>query len=104
MLFIQLGQEVSLSPIAILVFLIGFLGLLESRDLLSFLISSEISLLGLNLYIITISFIHGDYLGQLYAVCVLALTAADSSVGLSLLVALYQHSGRVRFACGLLRG
>ena len=86
-----------LLPLATCIFLIGFLGFLESKDFLSLLINTEIIMLGLNFYIITSSLLWGDYLGQMYALCFLAITAAETAIGLGLLILVYRTKGNIVF-------
>jgi NADH-quinone oxidoreductase subunit K len=54
-------------------------------------------LLGINFYLITLSVIYSNYLGQVYALCFLSLTAAETAVGLGLLITLYRIKGSVQF-------
>ena len=86
-----------LLPLALCIFFIGFLGFLESKDFLSLLINTEIIMLGLNFYLITSSLSWGDYSGQLYALCFLAITAAETAIGLGLLILLYRTKGNIVF-------
>jgi len=87
-----------LIPLAICVFLIGIIGFLESRDFLTLLVNTEIMMLGINFYLITLSIISGTQLGQLYALCLLAVTAAETAVGLGLLILLYRSKGQITFS------
>jgi NADH-quinone oxidoreductase subunit K len=86
-----------LLPLTTCIFLIGFLGFLESKDFLSLLINTEIIMLGLNFYVITSSLAWGDYLGQVYALCFLAITAAETAIGLGLLILVYRTKGNIVF-------
>jgi NADH-quinone oxidoreductase subunit K len=86
-----------LLPLALCIFFIGFLGFLESKDFLSLLINTEIIMLGLNFYLITSSLVWGDYTGQVYALCFLAITAAETAIGLGLLILLYRTKGNIIF-------
>jgi len=86
-----------LIPLAISIFLVGLIGFLESRDFLTLLINVEIMMLGLNFYLITSSIVSGTYLGQVYALCFLAVTAAETAVGLGLLILLYRSKGQIVF-------
>jgi len=79
------------------IFLVGVVGFLESHEFLSLLINVEIIMLGINFYLITCSLIIGDYYGQLYAICFLAVTAAETAVGLGILILLYRAKGRIGF-------
>jgi NADH-quinone oxidoreductase subunit K len=86
-----------LLPLALCIFLVGFIGFWESREFLSLLINIEIMMLGMNFYLITTSLGFGDYVGQVYALCFLAVTAAETAVGLGLLILLYRAKGRITF-------
>lgn len=86
-----------LLPISIGIFLIGFLGFSEASDFVTVLINTELMLLGINFYLITLSVIYSNYLGQVYALCFLSLTAAETAVGLGLLITLYRIKGSVQF-------
>jgi NADH-quinone oxidoreductase subunit K len=76
---------------------VGVVGFLESREFLSLLINIEIMMLGINFYLITSSLVWGDYFGQLYSLCFLAVTAAETVIGLGLLILLYRAKGRITF-------
>jgi NADH-quinone oxidoreductase subunit K len=84
-------------PLAVCIFLVGFVGFLESVEFLSLLINIEIIILGINFYLITCSLIAGDYYGQLYALCFLAVTAAETAIGLGILILLYRAKGHIGF-------
>lgn len=86
-----------LFPLAICIFLIGFVGFIESRDFLTLLVNTELMMLGINFYLITTSIIYGSYEGQIYALCFLAVTAAETAIGLGLLILLYRSKGQITF-------
>jgi len=86
-----------LIPLATSIFLFGLVGFLESKEFLSVLINTEIMMLGINFHLITHSILWGDYAGQVYALCFLAVTAAETAVGLGLLILLYRTKGRITF-------
>jgi len=77
--------------------MIGLIGFLESREFLSVLINTEIMMLGINFHLITSSLIWGDYYGQVYALCFLAITAAETAIGLGILILLYRTKGKIDF-------
>jgi NADH-quinone oxidoreductase subunit K len=54
-------------------------------------------MLGVNFYLITTSIFYGSYEGQVYALCFLAVTAAETAIGLGLLVLLYRSKGQITF-------
>jgi NADH-quinone oxidoreductase subunit K len=73
------------------VFLIGVLGLvLNKRNLLILLMSIELMLLGLNLNFIFFSVYLDDILGQVFALYVLTVAAAESAIGLAILTVYYK--------------
>ena len=89
-----------------IIFLIGVLGVVVNRkNLLTLLMSIELLLLSINLILIFAS-IHLDSLwGQLLAFFVLVVAAAESAVGLSILVAYYRVKGSIAIHyINLLRG
>lgn len=86
-----------LFPLSICIFLIGFVGFIESRDFLTLLVNTELMMLGLNFYLITIALMYGSYEGQVYALCFLAVTAAETAIGLGLLILFYRSKGQITF-------
>jgi len=84
-------------PLTIAIFLIGLISFLESKEFLSVLINTEIMMLGINFNLITSSILWGDYFGQVYALCFLAITAAETAVGLGILILLYRTKGKIQF-------
>jgi NADH-quinone oxidoreductase subunit K len=93
----NLNYIYDLFPLAICIFLIGFVGFIESRDFLTLLVNTELMMLGLNFYLITASLMYGSYEGQVYALCFLAVTAAETAIGLGLLILFYRSKGQITF-------
>lgn len=77
-------------------FFIGLVGIFFNRkNVLITLMSIELMLLSVNLiFLITSSFID-DIVGQIYAVFVLTIAAAESSIGLAILVVYYRLRGTI---------
>ena len=69
-------------------FATGALGVLARRSPLIILLSLEIMLNGCNLALIAFSRRFGEIDGQIFALCVMAVAAAEVVVGLGLIVAL----------------
>ena len=86
-----------LIPLATSIFLIGLAGFLESREFLSLLVNTEIMMLGVNFHLITSAVVWGDYYGQVYALCFVAITAAETAIGLGILILLYRVKGKISF-------
>jgi NADH-quinone oxidoreductase subunit K len=74
--------------ISAILFSIGALGVLLRRSPLIVLLSLEIMLNGGNLALITFSRQQGDGAGQIFAIAVMAVAAAEVVVGLGLIVAM----------------
>ncbi len=73
--------------VSALLFSIGTLGVLLRRSPLIVLLSLEIMLNSANLALISLSRLHGDHDGQIFALAVMAVAASEVVVGLGLIVA-----------------
>jgi NADH-quinone oxidoreductase subunit K len=83
------GPEVAwYLAIAASLFAIGAAGVLLRRSPLIVLLSLEIMLNGANLALIAFSRHHGEASGQIFALAVMAVAAAEVVVGLGMIVAL----------------
>jgi NADH-quinone oxidoreductase subunit K len=69
-------------------FSIGALGVMLRRSPLIVLLSLEIMLNGANLAFVAFARLHGDLNGQIVAISVMAVAAAEVCVGLGLIVAI----------------
>ena len=63
--------------IALLMFIIGLVGILRRQNLIMLFISSEILLNAANLALIAASKAHNDLNGQIFALFVMAIAAAE---------------------------
>lgn len=80
-----------LLSISTIIFLLGALGLvLNKRNLLIILMSIELMLLGLNLNFVFFSVYLDDILGQIFALYVLTVAAAESAIGLAIFTVYYR--------------
>jgi len=79
------------------IFFIGLVSFLESQEFLSILVNTEIMMLGANFHLTTSAVLWGDYVGQAYALCFLAITAAETALGLGILILIYRTKGRITF-------
>jgi NADH-quinone oxidoreductase subunit K len=83
------GPEVAwYLAVAAFLFATGALGVLLRRSPLIVLLSLEIMLNGGNLALIAFARHHGDQTGQIFALAVMAVAAAEVVVGLGLIVAI----------------
>ena len=74
--------------VAAALFGIGSLGVMLRRSPLIVLLSLEIMLNGANLALIAFAHQHGDLDGQIFALAVMAVAAAEVAIGLGLIVAM----------------
>lgn len=82
--------------VSINLFLLGILGIFfNRRSIILMLLSIELILLAVNFNFLVFASFLDDLLGQLFALFVLTVAAAESSIGLAILVADYRISGTV---------
>lgn len=80
----------------ILLFLIGILGIiLNRRSILIILMCIELILLSINLNFILFSVYLDDFYGQLFSLFILTVAAAESAIGLAILIAYYRLRGKI---------
>lgn len=74
-----------------LLFFLGLLGiLLNKRNLLIILMSIELMLVSINLNFIFFSIYFDDLIGQLFAIFILTVAAAESAIGLAIFSLYFQ--------------
>jgi NADH-quinone oxidoreductase subunit K len=79
-----------------IIFLIGVLGLvLNRKNILIILMSIELMLLAINMNFVVFSVHLDDLLGQIFALFVLTVAAAESAIGLAILVVYYRVRGTI---------
>ncbi len=77
--------------ISILLFVIGAIGIIINRkNIIILLMCIELMLLSINFLLLTSSVLIDNISGQLYAFYILVVAAAESAIGLSILVAYYR--------------
>src|SRR3974377_432879 len=90
---IGLGHYLSVGAI---LFTLGIFGIfLNRKNVIIILMSIELILLSVNVNLITFSSHLGDIVGQIYALLVLTVAAAEAAVALSLLLAFYRNRGNI---------
>jgi NADH:ubiquinone oxidoreductase subunit K len=81
---------------SLIIFFLGIVGIFIFRKhFINILISLELILLAINLNFVIFSFYLDDILGQLYCLIVLTVAAAESSIGLALLIIYYRLRGGI---------
>ena len=90
-----LGLAHYLSVAAIL-FTLGVLGIfLNRKNVIVILMSVELLLLSVNLNLVAFSHFLGDLVGQVFALFVLTVAAAEAAIGLAILVAFFRNRGSI---------
>ena len=82
--------------ISFVLFLIGVWGIILNRkNIIIILISIELILLAVNLNFILFSVFLDDLIGQVFSLFVLTVAAAESAVGLAIVVIYYRVRGSI---------
>jgi NADH-quinone oxidoreductase subunit K len=82
--------------LALVLFVLGIFGIVVNRkNIIILLMSIELMLLSINFLLITISSIFDNIHGQLFALYILVVAAAESAIGLAILVAYYRVRGTI---------
>lgn len=77
-------------------FLIGVMGIfLVKKNIIIILMAIELMLLAINMNFIIFSIYLDDVVGQIFALFVLTVAAAESAIGLAILVVYYRIKGVV---------
>jgi len=82
--------------VAGLLFTIGSVGVfLNRRNVIVILMSLELMLLAVNINFVIFSHYLGDLVGQVFALFVLTVAAAESAIGLAILVVYFRNRGDI---------
>jgi len=82
--------------VALVIFLLGVSGIfLNRKNVIIMLMSVELMLLAVNLNFIVFSVYLDDVMGQLFSLFVLTVAAAESAIGLAILVVYYRVRGTI---------
>ncbi len=76
-------------------FIIGVAGVLIRRNILIILMSIELILNSANINLVAFSYFLQDLRGQVFAIFVMTIAAAEAAVGLGILIALVRNRGAV---------
>ena len=82
--------------LSLLIFIIGVLGIVINRkNIIILLMCIELILLAINFLLLTTSSLLDNLDGQIFAFYILVVAAAESAIGLSILVAYYRVRGTI---------
>ena len=89
-------DQVTYLSVSLLLFLLGVWGIfLNRKNIIVMLMSIELMLLAVNMNFVLFSVYLDDLVGQLFALFVLTVAAAESAIGLALLVVYYRVRGTI---------
>ena len=90
---IGLGHYLS---VAAILFTLGIFGIFINRkNVIVILMSIELILLAVNINLVSFSSFLGDLVGQVFALLVLTVAAAEAAIGLAILVVFYRNRGSI---------
>lgn len=93
MLEIGLGHYLTLSAI---LFTLGVFGIFVNRkNVIVILMCVELLLLAVNINLVAFSAYLGDLTGQVFAMFILTVAAAEAAVGLAILVVFFRNHGNI---------
>ena len=82
--------------VAAILFTIGVLGIfLNRRNIILMLMAIELILLAVNINLVAFSAYLGDVTGQVFAMFVLTVAAAEAAIGLAILVIFFRRRGSI---------
>ena len=90
---VGLGQYLA---VAAILFTIGVLGIfLNRKNVIIILMSIELILLAVNINLVAFSSFLHDIVGQIFALLVLTVAAAEAAIGLAVLVVYFRNRGSI---------
>ena len=82
--------------VAAMIFTIGVFGIfLNRKNVIIILMSIELILLSVNLNLVAFSAFLGDLVGQVFALFILTVAAAEAAIGLAILVVYFRNRGTI---------
>ena len=82
--------------VAAVVFTLGIFGIfLNRKNVIVILMSIELMLLAVNINFVAFSAFMGDLVGQVFALFVLTVAAAEAAIGLAIVVVYFRNRGSI---------
>jgi NADH-quinone oxidoreductase subunit K len=82
--------------VAAILFVTGIFGIFVNRkNVIVILMSIELMLLAVNINLVAFSAFLGDLVGQVFALLVLTVAAAEAAIGLAILVTFFRVRGSI---------
>ena len=83
--------------VAAVLFTLGIFGIfLNRKNVIIILMSIELMLLAVNINLVAFSVFLNDLTGQVFAMFVLTVAAAEAAIGLAILVVYFRNRGTIR--------
>ena len=93
-MLIGLGHYLTVGEI---LFTLGVLGIFINRkNVIIIMMSIELILLSVNINLVAFSSFLGDLVGQVYALLVLTVAAAEAAIGLAIVVIYFRNRGSIQ--------
>ena len=81
--------------LAAMLFCIGLFGVITRRNTIGILLGIELMLNSVNINLVAFSTFLGDIVGQVFALLVLTVAAAEAAIGLAVLVVYFRNRGSI---------
>jgi NADH-quinone oxidoreductase subunit K len=82
--------------VAAILFTLGIAGIiLNRRNIILMLMAVELILLSVNINLVAFSAYHSDLTGQVFALFILTVAAAEAAIGLAILVTFFRNRGSI---------
>jgi NADH-quinone oxidoreductase subunit K len=82
--------------VAAVLFTLGVFGIFMNRkNVIIILVSIELILLAVNINMVAFSAFLGDIVGQVFAMLILTVAAAEAAIGLAILVVFFRNRGSI---------
>ena len=92
----DVGISATILTVAAILFTLGVFGIfLNRKNVIIILMSVELILLAVNINLVAFSAFLGDLVGQVFALLVLTVAAAEAAIGLAILVVFYRNRGSI---------
>ncbi|MCG7522322.1 NADH-quinone oxidoreductase subunit NuoK [Ruegeria sp. Ofav3-42] len=82
--------------LGVILFVVGAAGVLVRRNILVVLMSLELLLNSVNINFIAFAHFHDDFRGRIFAIFIIAITAAEVAIALGILVALVRNKATLK--------
>jgi NADH-quinone oxidoreductase subunit K len=93
MLTIGLGHYLAVASV---LFALGIMGIfLNRKNVIVILMCVELMLLAININLVAFSVFQGNIVGQVFAMLVLTVAAAEAAIGLAILVVYFRNRGTI---------